>query len=277
MAQTTIGNQITVDPTQDPSSNPFRDKGTTNTIGDLQQPSIIANNPQMPSGIRRRQLMRWKVPDMGYVDMYINPQQMTIQERKIITKRRTKGGYIVQYWGEEFPAVNISGSTGASGIEGINILRDIYRSEQKAFEKVAKSLVDRLGSFSLGSVSGVMNAVSNPGKAIGNAIAGLFGAGANPPLVPTLASLALGVEMYFQGWVFKGYFTEFSIDEGVQQGVGVFNYRMGFQVTDRRGIRKNFAPWHRSPADVDPVTGKPTNFRHSDYETTPLSFNGEQK
>ncbi len=276
MAEQTVGYQTYVNPAEDPATDPLRDKGTANGPGDLRQPAIVANNPQMPTGIRGRQLMRWKVPDLGYIDMYINPQQMTIQEKKVITKRRTKGGYVVQYWGEELPTINISGTTGAGGVEALSILRDVYRAEQKAFEKVARSLADRLSSFSLGSVSGVMNAVSNPGKAIGNVVAGLFGGGANPPLLPTLGSLALGVELYFQGWVFKGYFLDFSMEEGVGQGVGVFSYRMNFQVTDRRGFRRNYMPWHRSPADTDPVTGKPINIRHSDYETTPLSFNGEE-
>jgi len=276
MAETTIGKQWDVNPAEDPATDPLRDKGNVRE-GDPRQPAIIANNPQMPNGIRRRQLMRWKVPDLGYVDMYINPQQMNIQEKKIISKRRTKGGYVIQYWGEELATIGINGTTGASGIEGINILRDVYRSEQKAFEKVAKSLTDRLGSFSLGSLGDALSgAMSNPGRAIGNAIAGLFGSGANPPLLPTLGSLALSVEMYFQGWVFKGYFTDFSIEESVQQGVGVFNYKMTFQVTDRRGVRKNHMPWHRSPSDVDPATGKPINYRRSDYGSTPLTFKGEE-
>lgn len=276
MAETTIGKQWNTNPADDPATDPLRDRGNARE-GDPQQPTIIANNPQMPDGVRRRQLMRWKVPDIGYVDMYINPQQMSIQEKKVVSKRRTKGGYVVQYWGEELPTIGISGTTGASGIEGINILRDVYRAEQKAFEKVAKSLTDRLGSFSLSGVAGsIQGAIANPGKAIGSAIAGLFSSGVNPPLLPTLGSLALSVEMYFQGWVFKGYFTDFSIEESVQQGVGVFTYRLSFQVTDRRGVRSNFMPWHRSPADIDPATGKPFNYRRSDYETTPLTFKGEE-
>lgn len=276
MAETTAGNQAIVDPAMDPATDPLRDKGNVRE-GDLQQPAIVANNPQMPEGVRKRQLLRWKVPDLGYVDMYINPQQLTIQEKKVISKRRTKGGYIVQYWGEELPTIALSGSTGASGIEGINILRDVYRAEQKAFEKVAKSMTDRLGSFSLSSLAGSMqSAISNPGKAIGGAIASLFSSGANPPLLPTLGSLALAVEMYFQGWVFKGYFLDFSVEESVAQGVGVFTYRINFQVTDRRGTRTNFMPWHRVPANTDPVTGKVSGFRKSDYENTPLSFIGEE-
>lgn len=276
MPETTIGSQTTINPADDQSNNPLRDMGNVRE-GDPQQPAIVANNPQMPSGHRQRQLMRWDVPGFpSYVDMYINPQQFSIQEKKVISRRRTKGGYIVQYWGEELPTINISGSTAAAGIEGINILRDVYRSEQKAFEKVAQTLNDRLGSFSLSGLAGaIRGAATNPGKAIGSAIAGLFSSGVNPPLLPTLGSLALSVSLYYQGAVYKGYFTDFSVEESVAQGVGVFNYRMTFQVTDTRGLRKNFAPWHRSPADIDPATGQPTNFRHSDYETTPLSFNGE--
>jgi hypothetical protein len=276
MAETTLGSQAVVDPTQDQTTDPLRDKGNVRE-GDLQQPAIIANNPQMPNATRQRQLLRWKVPDLGYVDMYINPQQMSNQEKKVISKRRTKGGYIIQYWGEELPIISISGSTGAAGIEGINILRDVYRSEQKAFEKVAKSLTDRLGSFSVSGLAGsLQSAISNPGKAIGGAIAGLFSSGVNPPLLPTLGSLALSVEMYFQGWVFKGYFLDFLTEESVQQGVGVLTYKMTFQVTDRRGVRTNFMPWHRNPAYIDPSTGKPSNYRRSDYENTPLTFKGEE-
>jgi len=276
MPTTTIGNQVVVDPSLDQSNDPLRDRNN-NHEGDPQQPSIIANNPQMPSGLRQRQLMRWDVPGFpSYVDMYINPQQMSIQERKIISKRRTKGGYVIQYWGEELPTINIGGSTAAAGIEGINILRDVYRAEQKAFEKVAQTLNDRLGSFSLSGLAGsVRDAATNPGKAIGSAIAGLFSSGVNPPLLPTLGSLALSVSLYYQGAVYKGYFMDFYMEENVAQGMGVFNYRMTFQVTNMRGTRRNFAPWHRSPADIDPVTGQPANLRHSDYETTPLSFNGE--
>jgi hypothetical protein len=276
MAETTIGSQTTVNPAENPATDPLRDRGNLRE-GDPQQPAIIANNPQMPNGVRQRQLLRWKVPDLGYVDMYINPQQMSIQERKIISKRRTKGGYIVQYWGEELPTISISGSTGASGIEGIDILRNVYRAEQKAFEKVAKSLTDRLGSFSVSSAAGAVKSMaSNPGKAIGSAIAGLFSSGANPPLLPTLGSLALSVEMYFQGLVFKGFFMDFSVEESVQQGVGVFTYRMTFQATDRRGVRTNFMPWHRNPADTDAATGRSGNYRRSDYENTPLTFKGEE-
>ena len=58
--------------------------------------------------------------------MYINPQQMNIDEKKVIKQQRTKGGYIIQYWGEELTTLNISGTTGSAGVEGINVLYEIY-------------------------------------------------------------------------------------------------------------------------------------------------------
>jgi hypothetical protein len=246
-----------------------------------QQPDLIADNPNLPDGRRRRQLMRWRVPEKGFIDMYINPQQMNTRSRKIITKRRTKGGYIVQYWGEELDVLTLNGTTEAAGIEGINILRSVYRAEQEAFESVAQTLADRLGAFSLGDIAGNLKAsIATPagtGSAITNAIGSMLGSGRNPPVLPTLASLALAVELYFQGKVYKGYFTDFSVMENVNQGVGVFRYNLTFQVTDQRGIRTNFMPWHRSPADFDPATGERSNYRRSDSENTPPTFGGEEE
>lgn len=242
---------------------------------------LLADNPDLPDGRRRRQLMRWRVPGAGFVDMYINPQQLQTRSRKIITRRRTKGGYVVQYWGEDLDVLTISGTTGASGIEGINILHSVYRAEQEAFESVAQTLADRLGSFSLGGLAGgVKAAAASPagaGSAINNAIGSMLGSGRNPPLLPTLASMAVAVELYYQGLVYKGYFTDFTVTESVQQGVGVFQYNMTFHVTDKRGIRANFMPWHRSPADVDRATGDRSNYRQADSEHTAPSFGGEEE
>jgi hypothetical protein len=242
---------------------------------------LLADNPNLPTGRRRRQLMRWRVPGAGFVDMYINPQQLQTRSRKIITRRRTKGGYVVQYWGEDLDVLTLSGTTGASGIEGINILKSVYRAEQEAFESVAQTLADRLGAFNLDDIAGgIQAAVSSPagaGQAINNAVGSMLGSGRNPPLLPTLASLAVAVELYYQGKVYKGYFTDFSVTESVQQGVGVFQYNMTFHVTDQRGIRANFMPWHRSPADVDRATGDRSNYRQADSENTAPSFGGEEE
>jgi len=250
----------------------------TTREGDLQAPNIISENPQQPKGFRTRQLIRWRVPGLGFVDMYINPQSMDIVEKKVIQKQRTKGGYIVQYWGEELMTIRISGSTGASGIEGVNILRKVYRAEQDSFLQVAQSLADRVNSYTAGgNIANVIaqgagqSAKDLAGSISGGLITGLCGGGSSPSLLPTLGSLAVSVELFYQGWVFKGFFEEFTINENVANGPGVFNYNLSFTVLDRRGVRSNFMPWHRSPADTD-QSGNPTGYRSSEAKTTPMSF-----
>lgn len=265
-----------------PFSDPLRERNEPRS-GDFRSPKLISDNPQISSGRRVRRLMRWRVPGAGFLDMYINPQQLQIQERKIVRHRRTKGGYVVQYWGEEFPTITINGTTASAGIEGINILRDIYRAEQNAFEQVARSLSDKLGTFNIAGnignlVSGIADGnVSNSiGSIVGNAVTGFLGSGTNAPLTPTLASLALGVELFYQGWVFKGYFQNLTINESVSLGPGVFDYSMTFIVTDRRGIRSNFMEWHREPANVNNSTGEYKDFRNSNSSLVPPSFKDEK-
>jgi hypothetical protein len=251
--------------------------------GDLRLPDIVAENPQTPKGRKSRQLIRWRVPGLGFVDMYINPQQMDIAEKKVIQKQRTKGGYIIQYWGEELTTVRIQGNTGASGIEGINILRKVYRAEQDSFQQVAQMLADRANAFSVGgniasliTQSTAQSSGSAAGRLSGGLITGLLGGNTTPATLPTLGSLAVSVEMYFQGWVFKGFFESFDVQESVSNGVGVYNYTLMFTVLDRRGERSNYMPWHRTPAVFDDV-GKPRGFYKSDVDNTPLSFGGEEE
>ncbi len=219
---------------------------------------------------------------MGFVDMYINPQSMDIQEKKIIQKQRTKGGYIIQYWGEELMSIKIAGTTGASGIEGINILRKVYRAEQDSFQQVAQTLSDRVNAFTAsGNIANVIaqGAGSAAGDLAGNIggglMTGLFGGSSSPSLLPTLGSLAVSVELFYQGWVFKGFFEELSTSENVVNGPGVFNYNLTFTVLDRRGTRGNFMPFHRSPAILDSA-GNPISYNQSNAKTTPMSFGGEE-
>lgn len=243
-------------------------------------PDIIADNNTTTQARRTRQLIRWRVPMLGFVDMYINPQSFKIDEKKVIAKQRTKGGYVIQYWGEELATISIEGHTGSSGIEGINVLRKVYRAEQEAFKSVSQVLIDRLGSF-----SGANTLQDLVGRSVAGSIGALAGAGLktlignspNPPLLPTLASLATSVELFYQGWVFRGYFENFSVTESVGNGVGMFNYSMIFTVLDRRGYRSNFMPFHRSPADFDqggnPIKG---SYRKSDSSNTPMNFSGDE-
>ena len=263
---------------QSRGNNPlYKDAITTNSNGIL--PDIVQQNPNIPRGRRIRQLIRWRVPGLGFVDMYLNPQQMNIQEKKVVKKQRTKGGYIIQYWGEELITIRISGTTGASGVEGINILRKIYRAEQDAFQQVEQTLADRMQEYTRGSsLQSVVSKIGSGG--IGGIAKGLMGSilggSTNPPLLPTLGSLALSVEMFYQGWVYKGYFDSFDYEESTANGVGVFKYNMGFTAVDRRGTRTNFMPWHRSPATLD-STGNPIGYNKADASIVPLNFNGEDK
>jgi hypothetical protein len=252
--------------------------------GNLQLPDIVANNPQTPKGIKSRQLIRWRVPGLGFVDMYINPQQMDITEKKVIQKQRTKGGYVVQYWGEELTTIRLQGSTGASGIEGINILRKVYRAEQDSFQQVSQMLADRANAFSVGGNlssligAGAQQSAGNlAGNISGGLVTGLFGGSNAPSTLPTLGSLAVSVELYFQGWVFKGFFEDFAVQESVANGVGVYNYTLNFTVLDRRGERSNYMPWHRNPAILDPDSNKPKSYYKSDAKNTPLNFGGEKE
>jgi hypothetical protein len=243
-------------------------------------PNIIIDNNTNIQARRTRQLIRWRVPMFGFVDMYINPQSLKIDEKKMISKQRTKGGYVIQYWGEELATILISGHTGSSGIEGINILRKVYRAEQESFKSVSQVLVDRLNVFSgantLQDVVG-QSVANSVGRVASGALKTIVGGSPNPPLLPTLASLATAVEMFYQGWVFRGYFENFSVSESVGEGVGLFSYSMNFVVLDRRGFRSNFMPFHRSPANFD-YNGNPikNSYRKSDSASTPLNFSGEE-
>ena len=214
-------------------------------------------------GISRRKLMRWMVPEQPIVQMYMNPQQITYQYRKQVSETRTKGGYVLQYWGEEITGLNVNGTTGSSGIEGINVLYDIYRNEQLMFDPFALFLqaeqekvedqdsdflglgfLDEVGSL-FGSPSG--SPASNPGTRN----------------KPTLASMAFTVELYWSGEVYRGYFKDFTVTESAQN-IGMFDYTMSFRVTQKRGFRTNFFPWHRSATDGPSdsrLGGTPHSFR----------------
>jgi hypothetical protein len=227
------------------------------------------------SGVISRNIITWFVPQFGTVRMFINPQNITYNEKKLITKDRTKGGYTLQYWGEELTTLNITGTTGSSGVEGINALNEIYRSEQYAFNAVGVSLAANNAAADVSN-----NLVQGVGGALGQAIggnnltaastgAGILGGilGLNSPNnllsarnVPSLASLAFAVEMYYNGWVFRGYFESMSTTERADNFL--WDYNIQFTVTQRRGYRTNYFPWHESP-----VSG-PSSY------TTPYSFNG---
>lgn len=239
-----------------------------------------------------RQIMKFYIPvtvdslgrndstGRAIVPVYINPQSIGIQEQKIIPKAMTKGGYSIQYWGEELTKIEVSGITGSGGIEAINILRDVYRNEIIQFNEILRqralniqqdyvtalspvpgadgNTLRRSANFGDG-VSAIIddftnNSVTNVGNGVGSILDAISDAArgiadANPAsieLIPTLGAFATSIILFWHGEKFQGYFESFSVDEKASEP-GHFDYRFSFTVLKRSGKRKNFMPWHRSP------------------------------
>lgn len=199
---------------------------------------------------RDRQIMTWRLPNGSSVQMYINPEHFNVRESKQINAVRTKGGYVVQYWGDQLTQISLNGTTGSSGIKGIQALRDIYRAENKAFELVAATQTRDL-------VNAIQNGLelNEAGDALQTVADQL--SERNFILRPSLASLALSVMLFYQGTQYKGYFTDFSMTENITK-LGLFDYNMTFMATDIRGRRKNFMAWHREPL-ADDLAGQLIN------------------
>jgi hypothetical protein len=256
--------------------------------------------PNYRPGVFTRNLIRWMIPEGPIVQMYINPQNIDVKYRKDISRERTKGGFVIQYWGEALTELSIRGTTGTSGIEGINVLLDVYRNEQLAFDPYALylasknmqestvgdvfgigSTLSQMGSAFSGSVEDVFTGGGSAGSFFGDdGIGSLFGIAENASAQaarkpPTLASLAATVEMYWSGEVYRGFFTDFGVTESAQR-IGLFDYTMSFVATQKRGLRKNFFAWHRSavhgPSNSDPNFGTPHSFGKSvtPVPSTPL-------
>lgn len=224
---------------------------------------------QVPSelaGVASRDIINWFVPEIGIINMYVNPQNIAYNHKKLITTHRTKGGYIGQYWGEELTELTVRGHTGSSGVEGLNVLYEIYRAEQYLFDPIALQMaaansISGLNSFvdaTLGNLSGFANNIASN-------TAGIFqfdpaSQAILPQNIPSLASIAFGIEMYYSGWVFHGFFRSFSFTESADR-IGLFDYDMAFTVTQRRGYRINSFPWQHSPL-----------YGASNWDTNPLTF-----
>jgi len=208
--------------------------------------------------------------------LYINPQSLNIRDQKLVQKQLTKGGHVVQYWGEDLTTIDVQGITGSAGVEGINILRDIYRHEQLQYRVI---LANRQRELALAakraaaeaeaqmqetSIGGVLlgvgdaltgGAVSKTVKGLSNAVDILLSDNKNKgpgsfASAPTLAAFATNIDMYYQGEFFRGYFQSFGVTESAQEP-GHFSYTFNFVVTRRSGKRTNFMPWHRNPVDFD--------------------------
>lgn len=163
----------------------------------------------------KRSLILWESPHLGtdrYIEMYVNPQSIDQNQRKTTTLKRTKGGFILQYWGEELETLTISGDTADSGVEGLNVLLDVFHSEQLAMADIAEQ-------------ANASNTVKRR---------------------QSLASLLASTTMWYQGQGKRGFITGFNSSESVQNN-GSFTFRIEFTVVETIGKRANFMPWHRKP------------------------------
>jgi len=249
-----LGNPYVSAPVSGSLNNPI----ALNQYYQLANQNIPSSKAQY--GVRR--MMKWMVPERGIVEMYINPQNIVITKKKQITSKRTKGGFIIQYWGEELLDISITGHTGTSGIEGINVLDDIYRGEQIAFDIIAleeatklKNEEEQFISVALPGLSDVMDSLKLYGEE--PKTGGM--AGLSIPR-PTLGYYAASIEMYWMGEVYRGFFNSFTVTEGVDM-LGIFRYDIKFTATQRRGIRRNYLAWHKTP------TAGPSN-----HDTIPFTY-----
>jgi len=210
-------------------------------------------------GVSTRQLIHWLIPEGPIVQMYINPQNISYNDKKSVTSQRTKGGFVLQYWGPELTTLNLSGTTGTSGIEGINVLYDVYNNEQVAFDPFALFLAERLNQEQNTLLE---SSDFNENEFIGSLLGSSESMLPNNSSSPSLASLAFSVEMYWSGAVYRGFFTDFIVKES-SESLGLFQYDINFTVTSKRGFRSNFQPWHKSatsgPSDSGPF-GPPRSF-----------------
>lgn len=234
--------------------------------------------PSFTSGQIKRNIITWFIPEFGIVRMYINPQSIAYNHKKAISRDRTKGGFTLQYWGEDLSALSINGHTGSSGIEGINMLYEIYRAEQYAFDGVGLTLAannaaaDLSGNLINGIGGALGGLVSNSPTAAASG-AGLLGGilGMNSPQntlsaqnIPSLAQLAFSVEMYYNGCVYRGYFDNMTITESADNFL--WTYQITFVVTQRRGYRTNYFPFHRTPVQGPSQYTTPTSFNLDDIK-----------
>jgi hypothetical protein len=179
--------------------------------------------------------MIWELYDGTMIEMYVNPQQFSITANKKVSYNRTKGGFLVQYWGDDLLTININGTTGSSGIEGIELLYDLYQSELLSPKRLDELRGVSSGSGYLASIPGV-----NPGR---------------NPSDPSelrrvrrtdLVTRATQVVLWYGSKRYYGFFTAFTIQEAAANP-GEYTYTLAYVVWKTVGRDVNYMPWHRTP------------------------------
>lgn len=188
-----------------------------------------------------RNVIYWELWTGDFVKMPVNPQNMGFNFTKAISPTRTKGGFSIQYWGENLLEVSIGGTTGLSGVEGIELLYDVYRSEQLSREGVGQIAAKGadLKNFAKGNMQRGADKFSTFLESDEpNGQRGL-------PDSSNLVVKATGVKMWYNYRVYSGWFTAFDYSENAETP-GVYNYNMKYTVWNEQGRRRNWATWHRN-------------------------------
>jgi hypothetical protein len=209
------------------------------------------------------------VGDRKVVPLYINPNSFQTNYSKNISETQTIGGFIIQYWGDRITTMSIQGTTGSGGIDAINILYDVYKSEQTSFrnmmivrrQQLQAAIKDsQSGTESLnvgqaldqvllnGAFSEIANGISETMDYFKKAITGEEIEKSSVELMPTLSAFAVSLEMHFQGKIYRGYIESMTVTEN-SNAPGHFDYTIQFKSLKEYGERKNFMPWHINPRD----------------------------
>jgi hypothetical protein len=216
--------------------------------------------------------------DREIVPLYINPTSIQTNYTKNISETQTIGGFIIQYWGDRITTMSINGTTGSGGIDAINILYQVYKSEQIQFKNILlkrqaelasriseaqtasqeTGVVDQFQALDQvlfnGAFSNIANGVSETMDFFKSAVAGNdTSKTSSVRLLPTMSAFAVSLDMHFQGKVFRGYIDSMSITENASSP-GHFDYTIQFKSLKEYGERTNFMPWHINPRDE---AGKP--------------------
>ncbi len=236
--------------------------------------SIVRRTMKFMVPLTIESLGRTDLTGRSLIPVYLNPTSFSLQDGKIISESLTKGGYVIQYWGEQLGEIQVAGTTGSGGIEAINILKAVYRNEITQFNNLLleraltlddvarKALSNTSTATAAAGISTILDEITSGGfsniidgtksviEEITQAALGITESNpAKVELIPTLGAFATNMILYWQGEKFVGYFKNFRSDEN-SSAPGHFDYQFTFMVIKRSGVRTNFMPWHRKPYDA---------------------------
>ena len=207
------------------------------------------------------------------VPLYINPTTIQTTYSKNISETQTIGGFVIQYWGDKITTLSIQGTTGSGGIEAINILYDIYKSEQTSFKDILlkrqSALLEQINKneeLLESEATGLQKAQAIDQVLFGGAITDLVSGASETMdyfrksitgesidrkqsqinLLPTLSAFAVSLEMHYQGRINRGFIDNMNVTESAN-APGHFDYSINFKSLKEYGERKNFMPWHINP------------------------------